>query len=67
MRTLSEFTEIPFQIRWPNGHVIGPDECFLLVTCQETSRGLDALYILAIAVAVLFVAGVATAIIIIIW
>ncbi|XP_045201010.2 retinal guanylyl cyclase 2-like isoform X2 [Mercenaria mercenaria] len=55
------------EVRWPNDQVLGPDESFYLDSCRQESEGMDALYILAIAIAVLFVAGVATAIIIAVW
>ncbi|KAH3804795.1 hypothetical protein DPMN_133085 [Dreissena polymorpha] len=55
------------EIKWPNDVELGPDECFMVPSCNETSRGLDALYIVAIVVSVLFVAGMATAIVIVVW
>ncbi|KAL4220099.1 Retinal guanylyl cyclase 2 [Mactra antiquata] len=54
-------------VHWPGGRVLPPDECFYKSSCKHTTKGMDALYVLAIVIAVLFVAGVATAIIIAVW
>lgn len=55
------------QVRWPDGRMLSPDDCFYPSSCVPESTGMDALYVLAIVIAVLFVAGVATAIIIAVW